>query len=992
MTPERRKQIEALFEAALERPPAQRSAWLAGACEGDEELGREVAGLLAAHERSGGLLEADAVGAAAAVIDADAVPERIGPYRIDSVIGRGGMGVVYLAERDDGQFRRRVAIKLIRGGPGLDELQRRFEVERQVLASLDHPNIAGMLDGGVTQDGLPYLVMEYADGLPIDEYCRENSLDIVSILELFRTVARAVHHAHRNLVVHRDIKPSNIFVTADGVVKLLDFGIAKMLDPSNFGHTSTITRTGLRLMTPAYASPEQISGDSVTTATDVYGLGVVLYELLTDRLPFSLDGCSPAECERIIISQEPRRPSSVVAEAANAARLPARRFDGQRWLRRLRGDLDRIVLTALRKEPGRRYASAEQLAEDIERHIKGLPVMARSDSAAYRARKFVARHRWGVVAAVLVLASLVSGALATAWQARRASRQAAIASAQRDRAAGEADKAARVAGLMLDLFRLSDPNQTLGDTITARQVLDRGAERIEREFSDQPEIQAELLLEVARVYSHLGLLDRAETLVRRSLELREARYGPSDLEVSASLCELGEVLAALGRRREAIGAFRRAIVIREAILDAPDTTLARAQASLAWQVRAEGQHDRAAELFRRALDTQINLLGDESPQVASTMLGLASAYHDRGSFDEAEALFESALARYDAGSAKPHPLAATALLNIGMLRRLKEEYRTAEPILESAVKMHAALYDPDHHQVIEAQKEWGQLLYYLGRYGEAERVLADALERASRTLGPDHDNTVTLREALAITLTLTGRYGAAMARHDSALVIKRAKGPGMSLLATETRYGQALLESGRLDEANARFAAALEMTSANSVYRIIALRGTAMAAQRQRRYEDAARQFEEALAIAAERLRPSHRYTLATQRAYACLLIETGRYDEAASLLEQVLAHERRKFREPHPDIGYTLHYLGEAYLLQGNPFAAETTLRLALRNYAELPASHWQVGDATSLLGSALRAQGQSSANVLLEDGLRIVRGHVGLGTWQARRAEGRL
>jgi serine/threonine-protein kinase len=960
---------------------------------------------------------------AASVIGNGVTHQRIGPYRIDSELGRGGMGVVYLAERDDGQFKRQVAIKLIRGGTELSELHRRFEVERQVLASLDHPNIARLLDGGITDDGLPYLVMEYVDGLPIDEYCRSNALEIDERLRLFRTAARAVQHAHRNLVVHRDLKPSNIFVTADGVVKLLDFGIAKILDPALVGHSSTITRTGVRLMTPAYASPEQITGKSITTAADVYGLGVVLYELLTEQLPFKLDGCTPAECERIIIGQEPRRPSSAVIQPAERDAAPTTEFDApsgpaeialdanapfslsnvamalprfhqaHRLRRRLSGDLDRIVLMALRKEPERRYSSAEQLAEDIERHLKGLPVSARSNSTTYRARKFVYRHRWGVAATAVVAISLIAGAMATAWQARRASRQAAIASAQRDRAAGEAEKAARVAGLMLDLFRLSDPTQTLGDTVTAREVLDQGAERIEREFRDQPQVQADLLSEVARVYGNLGLLDRSESLVRRSLQLREELFGATSIEVSASLSQLGQILAAEGRRAEAIVQFRRAVEIRQASLEKPDSLLAQTQADLAWQVRAEGQYEEAAELFRRALDTQINLLGDESPLVASTMFGLASAYHDRGSFDLAESLFEQALERYDADAARPHPMAATALLNIGMIRRLKEQYLSAEPMLRSALAMRQALYDPDHYMVIEAQSEWGQLLYYLGRYDEAYRVLLDGTESANRILGPEHDKTVTLREALAISLTLAGRYDEALARHDTALAIKREQGEGASLLASIMRSGRVLLEIGRLSEAEDRFAEGLAMTEPTSVYRVLALRGSAQVAQRQGRYAEAERMFDEALAIAADGLRPTHRYTLGTQRSLACLLIETGRYSEAAGILEQILAAERTKFREPHPDIGLTLHHLGAAYLGLGDYGRADGTLRLAIANYAALPSTHWQVGDVTSLLGAALLAQGQEpAARQLLEDGHRIVRNHVGPETWQARRAEERL
>ena len=368
--PERFREADALFDAALDLPPGEREAYVDRACEGDSELSTAVRRLLRAHERAEGFLATAASEMAAPLLvealSGAAHPERVGAYRVVREIGRGGMGAVYLAERDDGQFRQRAALKLARGGIGTDYLTRRFLEERQILASLEHPHIARLLDGGVTEDGLPWFAMEYVEGQPIDAYCDARGLTIEQRLKLFLDVCGAVQYAHRNLVIHRDLKPSNILVTSDGSLKLLDFGIARLLAP---GHevTAEFPVSGVRLMTPAYASPEQIRGESVTTASDVYALGVLLYELLTGSHPFRTPGVETAELQRRVLEERPARPSAVATLSPNR-------------VGRLRGDLDAIVLKALEKSPERRYATAEQLATDVQRHLASRPVAARPDT------------------------------------------------------------------------------------------------------------------------------------------------------------------------------------------------------------------------------------------------------------------------------------------------------------------------------------------------------------------------------------------------------------------------------------------------------------------------------------------------------------------------------------------------------------------------------------------------------------------------------------
>ena len=1014
---EKRRRLDELFDEVLDASLQARDEILQRADSEDPELKAELESLLAAHERSGGILDspldspANMGTSGGGIADPMEIPARIGIYRVVSELGRGGMGIVFLAERDDGQFWRRVAIKVISGGARSADQRVRFEAERQILAALDHPNIARLYDGGVTDDGRPYLVMEYVHGLPIDEYCRTNDLSVEERVRLFCTVARAVHHAHRRLVVHRDLKPTNILVTNDGEVKLLDFGIAKILDPSMVGGAAPQTRTGLHLMTPEYAAPEQVMGEPITTATDVYGLGVVLFEMLTGRRPFQLTGRAPAEWAWVIVQEPPPVPSEVAEPTSEVVvpgpaapeappvdgamhserafyvpvdvdtdRLAAR--EGRQRLRRLlRGDLDRIVLKALRKEPDRRYGSAARIVEDLERHLEGRPVEARADSAGYRFRKYVTRHRVSVGAALIVVLSLVGGTVAAVSQASRATRQAELAARQRD--------------LMFDLFRLSDPSESQGDTISARGILDRGAARIEEEFGEEPVMQAAMLADIAGIYANLGIFGRAEELARRALDLRIENLDGRGLAVSESYGQVGRLMAAQGDQDQAIEYLQLALDIRQAELSRPDSLLALTQSDLAWQLRASGKHAEAAELFEEALAVQQQLLGDEHPDAASTLFGLAVSHHDLGQFEDAEAVFSRALARFDTATMRPHPLAAEALLNIGMIRRLRSQIYEAEPLAASAVAMREALYDPAHPDVIEALGEWGVALRDVGRYEESERVLHDALDRANRSLGYDHLMTLTMRERWGTVLYHLGRYEEAAATVDSSIAVKRGRlePNDANYIMALSRAGDPYWMDGRLDQAEARYEAALEGAGRNGIYSILVLDGLANIALAGGDPERADELFEESLALAVEKLRPGHRYTQTVRVDRAHLRIAQGRGAEMVDTLENVLEIRGEVFREPHPAIGRALHPLGAAYLAAGDAAQAERVLLRALESYGEIPDTHWRVGDVSSLLGAALIAQNRIADGMrLLREGHATVVAHVGPDSWQARATSARL
>ena len=595
--------INEIFQRALDLAPAERAAFLERECGSDHALRREVEAFLAADGESDGFLESPVASFPADLLaneeDGAPVGRQFGAYRVIREIGRGGLGVVYLAARADDVYRKEVAIKLIRRGLDTDDILRRFRNERQILAQLEHPNIARLIDGGTSDDGLPYFVLEHVKGEPISDYAETRKLSTAERLELFRKVCAAVTYAHQNLVIHRDLKPSNILVTAEGEPKLLDFGIAKLLTPES--ELLTLTAPAERAMTPEYASPEQIKGERITTASDVYSLGVLLYELLTGRKPYRLKTRTREEISRAITDQEPERPST--------AAQPERG--------RLNGDLDNIVLMAMRKEPARRYASAAALAEDIRRYQQGLPVTARPNTFSYRAGKFVRRHRLGVAAAALVLLAIVGGIVATLWQAR-------IARAERATAEKRFNDVRSLAGSFL--FEFSPLIENLPGSVPARELLVRRAleylDRLSRDAAGDLELQREVAAAYAKVgdvqgnpYSpNLGDTRGALQSYEKARAIRQMLWerNPADSRAQGELADvlklIGDVHSNGGDYAKAIGAYDRALELREAIVARSPGDF-EARASLAVILRARGiisfyesRNQEAAQFYTRARD------------------------------------------------------------------------------------------------------------------------------------------------------------------------------------------------------------------------------------------------------------------------------------------------------------------------------------------------------------------------------------------------------
>lgn len=741
------RRIEGVFAEVAALPETERKTRLAELCGGDEALRKEVASLLAADAGAGDFLERSPL----ALPPASAVGRRLGPWRLESKLGEGGMATVYLGVRDDGEFRQQVAIKIFRYGADYADLRERFRAERQILASLDHPNIARLLDGGTTADGLPYLVMEHIDGVPIDLYCTKRDLGIDARIDLFRQVCAAVQYAHQNLVVHRDLKPSNILVTPDGRPHLLDFGIAKLLEGSG---QPALTRTGQRLMTPHYASPEQVEGRPVTTASDVYSLGVLLYVLLTGRLPYRVSPDHLGAVEQAVLEQEPERPST--AGDTRERRLA-------RWLA---GDLDNIVLMALRKEPQRRYATVADFAEDLRQYREGMPVRARPATLGYQTAKLVGRHPLGAGLAAGASLLVLTLAVGMTIQAARLARQ-------RDEIRRERDKAVAVAHLLEDVFSVSDPGEARGETVTARELLDRGAARVQAELKDQPEVQAALATTIGKAYRGLGLNDRALSLLERSLALRRQVYGEEHPMVAESLEALGTLAQARGDLDRAEALHRQALEMRQKLLGPDDPAVAESLNSLATDLSGNAKYDAAEPLFRQALAINRRHFGNDHEEVATNLANLGFLEKQRARYTEAEALYREALGIMRRVFGPAHPMIAKQLNNLAVLQMERGDVGGAEARSREALAVARRLYGEEHPEIALQLNNLAAIVAARGDNAGAEVLLRRSLAIRRKLLGPEHEQVAMGLNNLAKVLEDQGNLAAARPLYEEALRIQR---------------------------------------------------------------------------------------------------------------------------------------------------------------------------------------------------------------------------
>jgi serine/threonine-protein kinase len=748
-------QIESTFHAALDRPRHERDAFLSKACAGDDALREEVSAMLAAHETGAPLALEDCLVTPAP--EESLAGHRIGPWQLETVVGRGGMGDVYRARRADGRFEHAVAVKLVRSGLSVGITTERFGREQQILARLVHPNIATLHDGGVTDDGRHYLVMEYIAGMPITEYADTHRLDLDSRLRLFETVCEAVQFAHTNLVVHRDLKPSNIFVTAEGHVKLLDFGIARIIGGDPPG---TFTRPLDRMLTPEHASPEQIRGDAVTTASDVYGLGVLLYELLTGERPLHFPTASPAEIERIASEETPSLPSIAVAERGGRAAATSRRTSPNRLSRALRGELDAIVAMALRKEPERRYSSAGELAEDIRRHLAGEPVHARPDTARYRASRFVRRHRAPVAAAATVVVITAGFAVLTALQARHVA-------VERDRARAEQLRTERVVEAMIDLFHQTrTAMEPGGDTLSVSALLE-SAERMARLAGDSPSRMRMGRL-LAQIYEARAQPDRALKMIELALDAGGDTWTVADLEHRRAVLTL---------RRYGFAAAEpllRASLERYRGLVGPDhIDVATALQDLAGAVQ-DPVEKRA--LLEESLAIRRRHLRPDDPAVAAGLNALGKADLNERRIDDAIDLFEEALTILEAYRGSEDPDVIAVKHNLATALSFQGNWAAVEPVQRELLEARRRLYGDDSHVVATSWGAVGVTLANLGRTAEAEQALRRSLQGFEAALGPLHWKVANAARNVGQLLAFQGRYAEGLPFIERAIAIKSELG------------------------------------------------------------------------------------------------------------------------------------------------------------------------------------------------------------------------
>ena len=767
MDPERWHRARALFELALDYAPAQWDALLAG-CD-DAEVRAEARALLNADlhhsttsalaARAPDLLEALAEGETNAAAEGY-LGKQFGVWRILQLLGQGGMGAVYLAERIEGGFTQRAALKLVRPGLGGEDLLARFRYERQILAALEHPNIARLLDGGAGPDGEPFLALEYVEGEDLRDYCDTGRLGLDARLRLFLTVCAAVEHAHARLIVHRDLKPSNILVAADGSVKLLDFGIAKLLDAA---HATEATVARLRMFTPEYAAPEQVRGEPASTAVDVYALGVLLYELLTGRRPYRVDRSSAQAIERAVLTQEPGRPSSVVTrgtegDSLSAVALAERRNDTAPRLRaRLRGDLDAIVLKALRKVAADRYASVRLLAEDIQAHLERRPVAARHGSRRYRSARFVQRHAVAVGFSTLALCALLTGLGVALWQAHEAS-------VQRDAAQAEAATSQATLEFMTGLFALADPGESQGKQVTARELLARGTERIRDQLRDQPAARAELLRAMGEAHLGLGLYQQALPL------LDEARQGAADSSNATRSHAIA--LQELGRYQEALDELLTLRDLLEHAAPRDVSVIARVDLRIAMALQSLNQLDAANVAYRRALEAQRDWLGAQHRETQETILRYASLLVLRDREDDAHPLTAAVVDAVRKQQPRDDAFLARAIGAHAMVVSNTGPVAEAEALRREQIRLNEAIYGVAHPRTLASRNDLAAVLYAQRRYESAATLFEQVLVGRRAQYGPDHPAVATVGNNLATALLALDRASAAHPHATDALRIR----------------------------------------------------------------------------------------------------------------------------------------------------------------------------------------------------------------------------
>ncbi|HEX5703750.1 MAG TPA: tetratricopeptide repeat protein [Pyrinomonadaceae bacterium] len=803
MTPERYQKVKALFYAARKLEPQACADLLSDNCNGDSELRNAVEELLASAGKVEAFIEKPAYAVIAHTLAGDVTHspvegKRIGQYQVVRKLGEGGMGAVYLAQRADDLYQKQVAIKLIRRGFDNSELLRRFYTERQILAALDHPNIARLLDGGTTEDGVPYYVMEYVEGRPLLEYCDEQGVTNEGRLKLFRTVCSAVQHAHQNLIIHRDLKPNNILVTSDGNPKLLDFGIAKVFQPHAEAGAIEVTVTDLRVMTPEYASPEQIIGQPVTTASDIYSLGVIFYQLLTGQRPYRFRSHLPQDIAKAICETEPEKPSAALKSQSleNGNGQPGRKQTRQVEAgdRHLRGDLDNIALMALRKEPQRRYATVEQFSEDIRRHLQGLPVIARRDTFAYRTSKFVRRNRYGVMAAALVVGLLLAGVVGIIRQSR-------IVAAERDRARTEQVKAERINKFYQDMLARANsrwyaPGSGKKADVTVIDALNEASSRIEHELNDEPAVKAEILTTIGDTYGALGRPELSERPFQLALNLRRSLFANNHIKVAESLYYLAGAKSLTGKVEEAESLYKQALDIQR---QRPSEGNNLPYMLLEYGALLKGKNDQAAlSHYREALAIFQQRNGPEHITVGVARDYIGKLNLERGDFEKAEAEYREAIRLF---GNEQNTYLAKLHERLGQILATKKIYHEAESQMRRALELYLLTYDGNDWNSVAVKMQLENIVCLKGQCPTAKAEMEKIFATQKTLLDPNSKEFSSLLFYLGIILTKNGEPKRAESYLRESIRIWSAIDPSKPSASLGNGLGECLLAQGRYAEA-----------------------------------------------------------------------------------------------------------------------------------------------------------------------------------------------
>jgi len=734
----------------------------------------------------------------------DGKTEFIGNFRILQKLGEGGMGEVYEAEQTE-PIRRRVALKIIKWGMDTKQVVARFESERQALALMNHPNIAKVFDAGATEQGRPYFVMEHVKGIPITEYCDTHRLDNRQRLDLFNQVCEGVQHAHQKGIIHRDIKASNVLVMIQDdrpVPKIIDFGVAKAV-AQRLTERTLFTEMGQLIGTPEYMSPEQaeMTGLDIDTRTDVYSLGVLLYELLVGVLPFESEDLRSAgfdEVRRKIREEEPPKPSTRLTTPGfdTDHAMKSRQTDLSALTKQLKGELDWITMKAMAKDRTQRYASASELAADVTRYLKHEPVMAGPPSATYRLRKYVRRHKVGVAAVALVVIAVVIGITGTTFGLLKAVKAERLAKE-------EAETAQRVSDFLVDLFEVSDPSEAKGNSVTAREIMDKGAEKIEKELLEQPRIQSRLMETMGRVYRNLGLYSMAAPILEKSLALKRKVYGEEHLEVAAGLHTLAVLYDTQGKYKEAESFFRQSLAIKEKIFGQDHPEVARSLNSIAVVNWNQGKYDKAEPLFQRSLAIKEKALGPDDPDVGNTLTNLGVLYHLQSKFAEAEPLFKRALSISEKEFGEAHPDVAASLNNLGSLYEDMGKREEAEPLYERALMIWEKALGPEHSDVGIALHNLANLYRDQGKYDKAEPYYERSEAIFKKALGEEHPYVAYSYREHANQFRDQGQFGEAEDLYKRALeIFEKSMGPDhLNVAETLEQYALLLRKIDRSKEA-----------------------------------------------------------------------------------------------------------------------------------------------------------------------------------------------